>query len=167
MTTGDPTERRAHVLEALRAAMAEEGLAPTLVQANPGDPASLVVPVLPDRVGRPQAVTFTPLPLDDEISQVELVQLHTVLPFSAAAEDGLVARAVVIVNRSVTVGHFGIQGEEVYFRYVWAAPRGGPPAASTFELLRLFVALSQALGPAVEAVAEGSITPDQLPELLG
>lgn len=88
----------------------------------------LSIPLEDDTKHRPQVLTLTVYPLDDEMDASHFVQCYFQYPFEIRAEHRpQVLEALAAANRELPLGHFNTlpDANGVYFKYVLALPRNG------------------------------------------
>ncbi len=128
------------LLQEFHQELVELGVEATYLDTAPDRPVpSIVVQAPPDDQGRERAILLAFIPDDSEFEEIDLFQLYTPLPVSLSQEA--LAAKLPLVNEQAVLGHAGIMPTgEIYWRYVWALPRGLPIIPSVlFEVIQLFV----------------------------
>lgn len=113
------------------------------------------------------AVSFLPLP-EDELPSTQLLQVYVRLPFGVPDDQRReVLEAATLVNAAMAIGHFAVRGDEIYYRYVLAAPSDRTIDGDLLaDLLPLLEFHQQHFGDYLEGVAEGEVATQALPRLL-
>jgi len=121
---------------------------------------ALVVPLAKDERGRDRYLSCTFVPLDDEMENVRLLQLYSVVPVRwANGTRENVERLLHAVNGRTAVGHFGIKEDgEIHFRYVHCVPADVVlPREETLETIDLFHLVLNMFSGLIDGVASGEI----------
>lgn len=160
-------------LDLLRQALDAHGLAVQMIEPNDQLPIpSLMVSLDEDDKGRARNLAVTIMPFGDEddggLDSTQLVQFYAHLPFEVDADSEAVCqRAVAIVNPALAVGHFAMQNQQLFFRYVLAMPSDTTfDADMAIELIGLLSFHQEHFGDYFEGLIEGEIALSTLPALL-
>lgn len=91
---------------------------------------TLMIGLEQDDEGRDRVLAVSIMPLGSDLESLQLVQYYVQMPFEVKTVDELamIERATAVVNGAVAIGNFGMQGSQLFYRYVHAMP-----ADQTFE----------------------------------
>jgi len=135
MTSAQTQARFKASLDLIHQYMTNLGFEAFLAEPNEDLPISILgVELEKDEQERPRTLIFSFIP-EEELENIDLLQLYTVLPISVKEEVGAdLGMFLVHVNNLCPIGHFGINTEnEIYFRYTLCVKQNEPIAQSIIE----------------------------------
>ncbi len=160
-------------LDLLRQALNAHDIAAQMIEPTEQVPApTLMVSLDQDDKGRERHLAITIMPFGDSdgdgLDSTQLVQFYAHMPFEVDDESvGVCQRAVAMVNPALAVGHFGMQNQQLFFRYVLAMPAGDTfDADMSIELIGLLAFHQEHFGDYFEGLIEDEIALSTLPALL-
>lgn len=158
-------------LGALASVLESHGVTHQLIEPNDDLPVTtLMVSFGSDDKERERSIGVSILPFDEGegLDATQLVQFYSHLPIEIDDDSLAVCqRAVAMVNGAMAIGHFGMQGSNLFYRYVLAVPADQViDTEMTPELLGLLGFHQEHFGDYFEGLVEDEIALSSLPELL-
>lgn len=157
-------------LDLVSQALASAGHASTVLEPGEQLPVTtLLIELDPDDEDRPRSMAMSIMPFgSDDLASTRLTQFYVELPFTFGEDDrATVERAVAIVNPALAIGHFGVRGETLIYRYVWATPNSSTfDLDATVELIALLAFHQEHFGDYFEGLIDDEIALSTLPDLL-
>jgi hypothetical protein len=116
---------------------------------------------------RTMAISIMPLGADD-LESMQLAQFYVQIPFKIADDMvPVIERATSMVNAALAIGHFGVQGNQLFLRHVLALPRDQSfDPDMTVELIGLLAFHQEHFGDYFEALLDGELTLSILPQAI-
>lgn len=131
--------------------------------------ATLLVAFGEDELERSRTMSVAIMPFgDDEFSATEFIQFYVPMPFPAErAKMSELGHAIAIVNGAMAVGHFGVRGSELFFRYMLALDASSVlDDAMLIELVTMLAFHQEHFGDYLEGVIDGEVAVEVLPKLI-
>ncbi|WP_284638203.1 YbjN domain-containing protein [Paenibacillus silviterrae] len=147
----------------LKQYLEEAGLQSDLLEKSEEVPLNvLLAPMLKDHKGRDRYVNFSFVPFtDDELESIRLLQIYTTVPVNwKEGTRSSVEKLLLAINCQLAIGHFSIKSDdEVYYRYVYAAPGGQTlRREDMLELIDLFMLMLDMFSRTIDDVASGALS---------
>lgn len=131
--------------------------------------AALVVALGVDDKERQRLMTVSIMPFgDDDFPATSFVQFYVPMPFRAPADKmGDLGHAMAVVNGAMALGHFGVRGGEVFFRYMLAYDSATTVDGDMLiELMTMLTFHQEHFADYLEGVLEGEVSLQVLPQLI-
>lgn len=147
-------------LDLIKRYMDGAGMETILVEKNEELPLNtLLAPIEKDDRGRDRVVSFTYLPASEEdLEHISLLQIYSIVPCDFSPENKKNLESLLhTINGRMAVGHFSLkEDDEVYCRYVYAAPKSRLPEREEItETAMLFIYMLDMFGGLISSVAGG------------
>ena len=154
----------------MRATLNGAGYSTELIPANDELPVSaLIVDLGEDDLERRRMMSISVMPFgDDQFAATSFVQYYVRLPFEAERSrmDEL-GHAIAIVNGAMALGHFGVRGTELFYRYMHAQSSSATTDdALLLELLPMLIFHQEHFGDYLEGVLDDEVAVAVLPKLI-
>jgi hypothetical protein len=131
--------------------------------------AALVIDLGQDDLERQRLMTVSVMPFgDDQFAQTNFIQFYVPMPFKASPGTmGDLGHAIAVVNGAMAVGHFGVRGSEVFFRYMLSYDSGTTIGSGMLlELMSMLMFHQEHFADYLEGVLDGEISLAVLPKLI-
>lgn len=157
-------------LDVVAAALSAAGHETALLDASDELPVTTLMLALDARSeDRPVSMAISIMPFgSDDLAATQLTQFYVPLPIAVGEESAAtVQRAIAMVNAALAIGHFGMQHDEIFYRYVLASRRDDildPPMV--IEVIALLAFHQEHFADYLEGVANDEIALSSLPALL-
>ncbi|MDH3755889.1 MAG: hypothetical protein OEU32_18660 [Acidimicrobiia bacterium] len=157
-------------LALMDAAMQAEDFTTELLHPSDELPiASLLVALGEDDEQRQRAMSISIMPFDEaDFTATQFIQFYVPIPFEVTSDKmGDLGHAIAIVNGAMALGHFGVRGNELFYRYMLAADAGDVISSEMLiELVSMMAFHQEHFADYLEGVLDGEIELVILPKLI-